>query len=95
MNIRMNNMQRSYDDNWDTVSIEANFSSYDNGQTFNATVVLTNDDLKNGQTLDSLNPKEVNDLAKAKIVSWLEPTSTIPSAATPNSQASAASSMTA
>lgn len=77
MNIKLQKIALSFDDQGNTTAVTVSYSNYDNnGDQFNAAVVIKNNDLTSGTTLDDLNRKEFDKLAREKMVKWLQPQQT-------------------
>lgn len=67
MIIKVSNISYSFDNNGNTTAISTSLSGNDGSDFVNATVVITNDDLQ-GETLDDLNRKQIQEKAHEKFI---------------------------
>lgn len=72
MKINMTGMAYSFDSEGNTDKISISLSSYEMGESLNANVAITSDDLQENESLDDMTRKQVEEHAKQKCVKWFE-----------------------
>lgn len=72
MEIKMSGIKYQLDQETETtLSVSVDYSTYDNGESFNSTVLLTPNQLAEGTTLDDLSKKDFDRLARTKMSEWV------------------------
>jgi len=76
----MNDLKFSFDDQGNTTQISVSYNTFNEGERFNAQVILTEDYVKSANdnlTLDNMNKEQCDNLARRRLREWLnvdEPT---------------------
>lgn len=72
--IAMNNLQYGFNDQGETTEITVSYNTYNEGERFNAQVILTSDYVQsaNGNlTLDKMNKEQSDNFARRKLREWI------------------------
>jgi len=78
--ISMNDLKFSFDDQGNTTQISVSYNTFNEGERFNAQVILTNDYVQSANenlTLDNMSKTQCDNLARRRLREWLnvdEPT---------------------
>lgn len=78
MEIKMSGIKYQLDQSTEeTLSISVDYATYDNGQSFNATVILKPELLEEGAVLDDLSKRDCDRLARLQLLDWVKVNTTL------------------
>lgn len=78
MEIKMSGIKYQLDQSTEeTLSISVDYATYDNGQSFNATVILKSELLEEGAVLDDLSKRDCDRLARLQLLDWVKVNTTL------------------
>lgn len=78
MEIKMSGIKYQLDQSTEeTLSISVDYATYDNGQSFNATVILKPELLEEGAVLDDLSKRDCDRLARLELLDWVKVNTTL------------------
>jgi len=72
--ISMNDLKFSFDDQGNTTQITVSYNTFNEGERFNAQVILTNDYVQSANenlTLDNMSKTQCDNIARRRIREWI------------------------